>query len=44
MDKILELQNINKEAVTLEDCITLHEMHGIATVINDGHVVGFEEE
>lgn len=44
MDKILELQSVNKEAVTVEDCLTLHEMYGIATTINDGHVVGFEEE
>jgi hypothetical protein len=39
MDEELNLDNI-----TLDDCIALHELKGKAVVINDGKVVGIEDE
>ena len=34
---------IELDEVTLEDCIDLYEKKGIATVINDGRVINFEQ-
>ena len=34
---------IELDEVTLEDCIVLYEKKGIATVINDGRVINFEQ-
>ncbi len=35
---------LNLEAVTLEDCVNLHTLKGVVTLINDGKIVGFIEE
>lgn len=35
---------LNLEVITLEDCINLHTLKGVATLINDGKIVGFVEE
>ena len=37
-DTVIEL-----DEVTLEDCIDLYEKKGIATVINNGRVINFEQ-
>ena len=34
---------IELDEVTLEDCIDLYEKKGIATVINNGRVINFEQ-
>ena len=34
---------IELDEITLEDCIDLCEKKGIATVINDGRVINFEQ-
>ena len=38
-DNVIELDN-----VTLEDCIDLHKMKNISTVINDGKIITFVKE
>ena len=38
-DTVIELDN-----VTLEDCIDLHKMKNISTVINDGKIITFVKE
>ena len=35
---------MNMETITLQDCIENYEMKGQASVINDGQVLGFEQE
>ena len=35
---------LNLEVVTLEDCMNLHSLKGVSTLINDGKIVGFMEE
>lgn len=35
---------MNMDVITVQDCIDMHEKKGQATVINDGIVLGFEEE
>lgn len=35
---------MNKEIVTIQDCIEMKEMKGEAVKLNDGKVVGFELE
>ena len=35
---------LNLEAITLEDCRDLHTLKGISTLINDGKIIGFMEE
>ena len=40
----MDLENANYEVITLEDCLRLFKLKGIRTVINDGHIVGFELE
>lgn len=38
-DTVIELSE-----VTLEDCIDLHKMKNISTVINDGKIINFAKE
>lgn len=38
-DNVIEL-----DSVTLEDCIDLHKMKNISTVINDGKIINFVKE
>lgn len=40
----MDWKEINYDEVTLYDCQRLFDLKGIRTVINDGHVVGFELE
>lgn len=35
---------MNLDAVTLEDCLLHHEVNNQVTIINDGHIVGFEDD
>lgn len=35
---------MNMDVITVQDCIDMHEKKRQATVINDGIVLGFEEE
>lgn len=37
-------KELNLEAITLEDCMNLHTLKGVSTLINDGKIVGFVEE
>ena len=39
-----ETTEINKDNITVGDCIELFEYKNTRVVINDGNVVGFEEE
>lgn len=39
-----ETVEINMNNITVSDCIELFECKNIRVVINDGNVVGFEEE
>ena len=34
---------MNKEKVTVQDCVEMQEMKNQSVVLNDGKVVGFEE-
>lgn len=43
MEKVI-VSNINTEAVTVGDLMDSKEMKGMAAVINDGKLVGFEYE
>lgn len=35
---------MNRNAVTIEDCIDMHDKRGYYTVINDGELIGFRKE
>jgi hypothetical protein len=35
---------MNMDAITIQDCLAMNDILGKATIINDGHVVGFEKE
>ena len=35
---------VNRETITVQDCIEMLEMKNETTVINDGVVLGFEKE
>lgn len=37
------MNKVNKDIITLEDVIEMYEMRGMATIINDGKVIGFVE-
>lgn len=37
-------ENINFEAVTLEDCIDMYEKRGMVSVVSAGLVTGFAKE
>lgn len=37
-------ENINFEAVTLEDCIDMYEKRGMVSVVSAGNVVCFTKE
>ena len=37
-------RSVNFSAVTIEDCMFLHNEKGIQTIIEDGKVAGFCEE
>ena len=34
---------MNMDAITLDDCIINYEVNNCATILNDGHVLGFIE-
>lgn len=35
---------MNKDVITIEDCIDMFEMKNMSAIINDGHVIGFIDE
>lgn len=35
---------MNLDAVTIQDCIEMHDFKGYSTIINDGKVSGFKAE
>lgn len=35
---------MNLQIVTIQDCIDMYQFKGQSTIINDGEVVGFEQE
>ncbi len=35
---------MNLEAVTVQDCIEMHDYKGLTAVLNDGRVLGFRAE
>lgn len=35
---------MNWDKVTLEDCIEMCEKKGKSATVNDGHIIGFEQE
>ena len=37
-------QGVNLEAVTVQDCIEMHDYKGLTAVLNDGRVPGFRAE
>jgi len=40
----VNLEKVNLEKVTFQDCIDNYKMRGQAVVLNDGAVIGFVEE
>lgn len=40
----MNTNELNLDAITWEECVDLHRLKGISTVINDGKIVGFVEE
>ena len=41
---MVNISDINMDNITLADCIELYEYKNIRVVINDGKIIGFEEE
>lgn len=35
---------MNREKITIQDCIEMREMKGQTVILNDGKVMGFEDE
>jgi hypothetical protein len=35
---------MNREKITIQDCIEMQEMKGQTVILNDGKVMGFEDE
>lgn len=35
---------LNHEAITIDDCLDMYQKKGQATVIHNGHVIGFIKE
>lgn len=35
---------MNMESITIEDCLDMHYRKGKETIINDGKIIGFQEE
>lgn len=35
---------MNREKITIQDCIEMREMKGKTVILNDGKVMGFEDE
>lgn len=35
---------MNREKITIQDCIEMQEMKGKTVILNDGKVMGFEDE
>ncbi len=35
---------MNMKVITLEDCLINYEVNYLVTIINDGQVIGFEED
>lgn len=35
---------MNAEAITIQDCMEIHYMKGQSAIINDGKLIGFQEE
>ena len=35
---------LNLNIITWQECVDLHRLKGISTVINDGKIIGFVEE
>lgn len=40
----VKMEEINLEALTVDDCIRVNELMGIKTVIENGRVIGLVEE
>ena len=40
----MDKNELNLNVITLQECIDLHRLKGISTVINDGKIIGFVEE
>ena len=35
---------MNMDAITLEDCLINYEVNYVRVIINDGHIIEFEED
>lgn len=42
--KVMYMEDINKEAITIEDCLELKKYKNKAVVINDGKIINIIQE